>query len=727
MRRILMMLLLLFLFLLRPAMICAQVIGQGEPNADASAWPIKVVVGGTAVDPRLVTAAQGAAAATSDANAWPIKIVFGGTHIDPRLVTVQNQSANSTAVAVRCVNAAGSAFVECGIGGAGSTDVDDGSIAGGQTVGLGAALANVWSGAAWVRLTQGQATMAASVPVAIASNQTAIPINANDGAGNALASATGAPGVADRGLVTRLMWNQRLGTAVTFNDGADTAEVALEGSTGASFRVEAGTLNTTLLADYTLDGTEWTTTTFNYQSTSVGEGVIVTGVVVNNNVVQTIITPLIPPGTLRVRLSQTGFVGGSAQVRGYAGNVDWSQLSARMLLAFDAGCVSSTLTCIRTVATDPTSGGTAGVSTGGGLKVTLNDNNSSNQNEILTAAPSGPSEEGLVVRPYMPTDGTNSVTLTGTSMNVNCTGGCGGAPTFTDGGAGFTQESSAVNAPAGFIVDDTIGTALSENDIAAARITPARAQVMRLEGATRGTYASLTGTSVDVNCTGGCGSPPTSTPITIGFNESVAAGFAGVWETRRDWTPPAGTVFTATRAASMVTTAGSRSMAAVGNSLGMWNENTNVFTDGASVAAPHHYARLFALVFTNRSATANTITVTYVNDFGSGGNTATCAMPATALTQTRWVECTFNPLVGNQRSAGIRDITAVSDSAAPATGVVSFFGLNPILDTLGIANDLQTTTYDTGVQPTTDTLFLMIMQASTTAQQRGIYVTGSIR
>jgi len=112
--------------------------------------------------------------------------------------------------------------------------------------------------------------------------------------------------------------------------------------------------------------------------------------------------------------------------------------------------------------------------------------------------------------PVQITDGTDLAQVTATSggsLQVECSAGCGGAATFTDGGAGFTQESSQVNAPSGFIFDDTIGTTLSENDIAAARITAARAQVMRLEGVTRGTYQTLTGTSADVNCTGGCGTP----------------------------------------------------------------------------------------------------------------------------------------------------------------------------------------------------------------------------
>ena len=76
----------------------------------------------------------------------------------------------------------GPTHVICDSGcGGGTTDTDDGSIAGAQSAGLSAALSHVWSGAAWVRLTQGQATMAASVPVAIASNQSTLVVG--DGAG----------------------------------------------------------------------------------------------------------------------------------------------------------------------------------------------------------------------------------------------------------------------------------------------------------------------------------------------------------------------------------------------------------------------------------------------------------------------------------------------------------------------------------------------------------------
>lgn len=57
----------------------------------------------------------------------------------------------------------------------GTTDTDDGSIAAGQSTSIPATLNHVYNGSAWTRLTFGQTTMSASLPVTIASNQTAIP------------------------------------------------------------------------------------------------------------------------------------------------------------------------------------------------------------------------------------------------------------------------------------------------------------------------------------------------------------------------------------------------------------------------------------------------------------------------------------------------------------------------------------------------------------------------
>lgn len=68
--------------------------------------------------------------------------------------------------------------VDCVTGCAGGTsDADDASVAAGQTTGLNLALAQVYDGSVWRRLTLGQSAMATSLPVTIASNQSAIPVS----------------------------------------------------------------------------------------------------------------------------------------------------------------------------------------------------------------------------------------------------------------------------------------------------------------------------------------------------------------------------------------------------------------------------------------------------------------------------------------------------------------------------------------------------------------------
>jgi hypothetical protein len=210
-------------------------------------------------------------------------------------------------------------------------------------------------------------------------------------------------------------------------------------------------------------------------------------------------------------------------------------------------------------------------------------------------------------------------------------------------------------------------------------------------------------------------------------SESVAAPFATTWYVKRRFTPPANSHFIPSRISSTVTTAGTRTLVTEGLTLATWNENTNAFTDGSSVAAPRHFSRLFAVVTTTRAATANTITVTYTDELGNTGNSATCAMPATALTVGSAIECGLAVTTGNELDAGVRDVTAVADSAAPATGIVALWGMNAMHDAQGAANAYEMTDYDQGEIPTTETVFILFFQAAVTAQQRAAVVFGSIR
>lgn len=65
-----------------------------------------------------------------------------------------------------------------------------------------------------------------------------------------------------------------------------------------------------------------------------------------------------------------------------------------------------------------------------------------------------------------------NATFTGGSLNINCTGGCGGAATFADSSA-FTFGTTSIN-NSGFVVDDVGTNAVAENSAGAARMTGQR-------------------------------------------------------------------------------------------------------------------------------------------------------------------------------------------------------------------------------------------------------------
>ena len=84
-------------------------------------------------------------------------------------------------------------------------------------------------------------------------------------------------------------------------------------------------------------------------------------------------------------------------------------------------------------------------------------------------------------------------------------------------------------------------------------------------------------------------------------------------------------------------------------------------------------AELWVEIATALSAVATTITVTYVNQAGTGSKTATCAVPASAILGRMF------PFVLAAGDTGIRQITAISGSAAP-TGTFNLVILRRLIE-----------------------------------------------
>lgn len=597
---------------------------------------------------------------------------------------------------VRCVNAAGTAFESCA-GGSGTTDNDDGTIASSQTgLALGIQLPYYYDGANWSRwdrsivfgspqaVTQSgtwtvqPGNTANTTPWLIKFSQTTTDNDVDATITNASIAVTGT------------FWQATQPVSGTFWQAVQPVIAAIS-QTGTDNDVDASILGVVTVTD----GAGALNTIVDSGTLTVGGGTLTEVTTITNAVTVTdgagALNVIVDSGTTTV----TQATGTNLHVV-----VDTAPTTA----------VTGTFFQI----TQP---------------ISIEQTGNNNAVDVLTlpALVTGSAIVGRVGIDQTTPGTTNLVQITdGTgAVNVICDSGCGGAATFVDGGAGFTQESSSVNAPSGFIFDDTVGTALTENDIAAARVTAARAQVQRIEGNTRGTYATLTSTSLDVNCTGGCSAPATTNNLTISSFESVAAPTIATWYVKRQWALPASAVFTPIRAWSTVTTASSRTMIGVINNLGNINVSSNVFTDGNSVASPRHYARMFGCVTTVMSATANTITVTYIDELGNSQATAALSIPASAPVGN----CFEFPLIspgGPLLDSGVRDITNITDSAAP-TGVLTVYGINPIHDVQGAAITLEGSAADYGQLSSTEQIIILLQQAATTAQLRSAGITGSIR
>ncbi len=246
---------------------------------------------------------------------------------------------------------------------------------------------------------------------------------------------------------------------------------------------------------------------------------------------------------------------------------------------------------------------------------------------------------------------------------------------------------------------------------------------------TNGQTATLQFTNlqnVKVDCQSGCSAAPNQNIVTIGFNESVAAPLAATWYIRKQWALPAGAHAIPQRAFASVTTAASRTMIVVLNNLGNLNLSTNTFTAANSVASPYFYGRLFGCVTTVMSATLDTVTPTYTDDQGNSQAATGAAFAASDAVG----ECMEFPLAasvpGTALDTGVRAVTAATDSAAP-TGVITFYGMNTLIDTVGPASTLDQAPSGFGELNANEQIAILEIQAATTAQQRSAGITISLR
>jgi len=333
--------------------------------------------------------------------------------------------------------------------------------------------------------------------------------------------------------------------------------------------------------------------------------------------------------------------------------------------------------------------------------------NIAQMNGVAVTMGNGPSGTG-VQRVTLANDSTGVVALTGTLPAFGAT------PTMN---VGTFPDNEPINVAQINGVTPLMGVGASG--------TGAQRVAALIHDGTDTALVSAAG-NLQVDCVVGCAAAATANTATINSSESVAAPTAAVWYIKRQWALPASAVAVPTRAWAAVTTAASRTMIGIINSLGTLNVGTNAFAATNSVASPRFYGRLIGCVTTVFSATADTITPTYTDELGNSQATVGVVF-ASATPVGNCYEFPLATAAGPTADSGVRAVTAATDSAA-TTGVVTFYGFTPLLDSLGPAAVLdQTTFYDAGQLSSTEQIVILLMQAATTAQQRSAGITMSIR
>lgn len=116
-----------------------------------------------------------------------------------------------------------------------------------------------------------------------------------------------------------VFFNQRVGTTVALNAAFTFAEIDVDGYLGASFIIDAGTLDATILLQASWNGTDYIQNLYGV-STLGGPIEIRQGIILTNPNPQFRYSPIIPAGVKKIRLVVASYTSGSANVTGYASN-----------------------------------------------------------------------------------------------------------------------------------------------------------------------------------------------------------------------------------------------------------------------------------------------------------------------------------------------------------------------------------------------------------------------
>lgn len=209
--------------------------------------------------------------------------------------------------------------------------------------------------------------------------------------------------------------------------------------------------------------------------------------------------------------------------------------------------------------------------------------------------------------------------------------------------------------------------------------------------------------------------PVYGTPNSIYISKVVAPYVINQFRSLLRYQIPSGKQMVPISFESMSTTAGRNTNLCLNRKLGSYSLSTGIFTAGSSVSVPRFFGRVYFEVTGSVGLVATTLTMTYENQDGTSGRTATAAVTASSIVGRRGYFTLQDPDIGAIKATNMTNTPA-------ATGTMDIYGETVVTTHRNItANDFKITDFHPAMFfPSDDLVSLEINSSSTTGNQRDL-------
>lgn len=212
--------------------------------------------------------------------------------------------------------------------------------------------------------------------------------------------------------------------------------------------------------------------------------------------------------------------------------------------------------------------------------------------------------------------------------------------------------------------------------------------------------------------------------IQVVYDKPHTAINAYEWQDLHEYTVPAGYNLSAISFQAKSETTGEEARLIWKKDFGNFDSPTDTYNDNGGTTPPQFSSRLYIKVTSAIGASNDTVTITYTNDKGETGRTATVVIPKSSLVGT----CLEVSLQNGD--VGIRDITNVIHTATGQSGAWLLYGVTEMffiqMTSSGVLYDSPSPTLGSLVVLEGDTIYLQYKAGTKSPYTRRVSFVGTL-